>query len=143
MPKYPGRKLRPDRFLYHEMPKMVKNLPCNLHGWAFYKITNTYHKFCHKCLVSLKSKSPNGKGPQPISYKSNFSQKESIHLIGVILNIIYVTYLNNQGKIQARPRMSLNDTRFSQQLTVWVFSLMDLPDIMLVLIKIINHLYFY
>ena len=78
----------------------------------------TYHNFRHKCLVSLKSKSPNGQGPQTISYKANFSQTESIHPIGVKLNITYINYQNNQGKIQARPQMSLNDTHFSQQLTV-------------------------
>ena len=36
--KISGGKLRPGRFLYHEMPKMAKKLPYNLHGWAFYKI---------------------------------------------------------------------------------------------------------
>ena len=30
--------LRSDQFLYHQMPKMAKTLPYNLHGWAFYKI---------------------------------------------------------------------------------------------------------
>ena len=30
--------LRSDHFLYHQMPKMAKTLPYNLHGWAFYKI---------------------------------------------------------------------------------------------------------
>ena len=25
LPKYPGRKLRSDQFLYHEMPKMAKS----------------------------------------------------------------------------------------------------------------------
>ena len=31
-------KLRSDQLLYHEIPKTVKRLPYNLHGWAFYKI---------------------------------------------------------------------------------------------------------
>ena len=30
-------KLMSGQFLYHEMPKMAKKLPYNLHGWAFYK----------------------------------------------------------------------------------------------------------
>ena len=36
--KISGGKLRSDRFLYHEKPKMAKKLPHNSHGWAFYKI---------------------------------------------------------------------------------------------------------
>ena len=32
LPKYPGGKLRSDQFLYHEMSKMAKKLPYNLHG---------------------------------------------------------------------------------------------------------------
>ena len=37
LPKHPGGKLRLDQFLCHEMPKMAKTLPNNLHGSAFYK----------------------------------------------------------------------------------------------------------
>ena len=36
--KISREKLRSDRFLHHEMPKIAKNLPYNLHEWAFYKI---------------------------------------------------------------------------------------------------------
>ena len=42
-----------------------------------------------------------------------------------------------------RPLMSLNDTHSSWQLTAWFFSLMGLSDIMFVLMKTINHSYFY
>ena len=60
----------------------------------------TYHNFCHKSLVRLKGESPNWQGPQPISYKANFSQKEGMRLIDAKMNI---TYQNNQGEIQVRP----------------------------------------
>ena len=104
---------------------MAKTLPYNLHGWAFYKIVNfvltkkgyqyiTYHNFRHKSLVRPKSKSPNWQGSQRISYKANFSQRESMYLLDIKFNI---TYQNNQGEIQVRPLlrplMSLNDTHFS------------------------------
>ena len=101
----------------------------------------TYHNFRHKSLVRPKSKSPNWQGSQPISYKANFSQRETMHLLDVKFNI---TYQNKLVKIQVRPLlrplMSLNDTHFSYQLTVWFFGLMGLSDIILVLIKTINHL---
>ena len=60
----------------------------------------TYHNFQHKSLIRPQSKFPNLQGFQPISYKANFSQKESMHLIDVKFNI---TYQNKQGKIQVRP----------------------------------------
>ena len=41
-------------------------------------------------------------GPQPISYKANFSQKEGMHLIDAKIN---TTYQNNQGEIQVRPHL--------------------------------------
>ena len=104
----------------------------------------TYYSFHHKSLVRPKSKSPNWQRYQPISYKANFSQRETMHISDVKFNI---TYQNNQGKIQVRPLlrplMSLSDTHLSFQLTAWFFSLMGTPDIMLVLIKTINHFYFY
>ena len=104
----------------------------------------TYHNFRHKSLVRPKSKFPNWQGSQPISSKTNFSQRETVHLLDVQFNI---TYQNNLGEIQVRPLlwplMSLNGTHFSYQQTVWFFSLMGPSDIMLVLIKTINHLYFY
>ena len=62
----------------------------------------TYHNFNHKSLVRLKSKSPNWQGPQSISDKANFSQKKSIHLRDVKLNI---TYKNNKGEIKVRPHL--------------------------------------
>ena len=37
LPKYPGEN-KSEQVLYHEIPKMAKKLPYNLHGWAFYKI---------------------------------------------------------------------------------------------------------
>ena len=60
----------------------------------------TYYNFHHKSLVRPKSKSPNWQGSQPISYKTNFSQKESMHLIDIKFKI---TYQNNQGELQVRP----------------------------------------
>ena len=97
-------KLRSDRFLYHEMPKMAK-ITLRLTWTTFLQnrevcfnqesLPITYHNFRHKSLIRLKSKSPNWH--QLISYKANFSRKESMHLIDVKLNI---TYQNNQGVIQ-------------------------------------------
>ena len=102
----------------------------------------TYHNFRHKSLVRPKSKSPNWQGSQPISYKANFSQRETMHLLDVKFNI---TYQNNQGKAQVRPLlrplMSLNDTHFSCQLTVWFFCLMGSSDIVFVIIKTMNYLF--
>ena len=40
------------------------------------RLPMTYPYFRHKSLVRLKSKCPNWQGPQPITYKANFSQKE-------------------------------------------------------------------
>ena len=37
-------KLKSDRFLYHEMPKIAKKLPYNLHGWPFYKIAVCFNQ---------------------------------------------------------------------------------------------------
>ena len=79
----------------------------------------THYEFHHKSLARLKSKSPNWQRSQPISYKANFSQRETIHVLDVKFNI---TYQNNQGEIQVRPLLrSLipgNNTHFSLQLTV-------------------------
>ena len=104
----------------------------------------TYYNFHHKSLVRHKIKYPNWAGSQTISYKANFSQRETIHLLDVKFNI---THRNNQGEIQVRPLLrpliSLNDIHFSQQLTVCFLSLMGSSDIMLVLTKNINHLNFY
>ena len=38
LPKYLGRKLRSDQFLFPKKRKTAKNLPNNLHGLALYKI---------------------------------------------------------------------------------------------------------
>ena len=66
-----------------------------------------------------------------------------MHLKDVEFNI---TYENNQGIMKVRPllrtQMSLNDTHFSQMLTVWFFNLMGWSDIMFVLKNTINHSYF-
>ena len=60
----------------------------------------TYYNFLHKNLVRPKSKSPNLQGSQRVSYKTNFSQKESMHLIDIKFKIAYE---NNQGEIHVRP----------------------------------------
>ena len=60
----------------------------------------TYHKFCHKSLVRLKSKSPNWQGSQPISYKVKCSQRDKIYLGDLKYTI---TYQNILGKIKVRP----------------------------------------
>ena len=60
----------------------------------------TYHHFCHQSLVRPKSKSSILKGSQLISYKANFSQKETMHLIDVKFNI---NYQNEQRIIKVRP----------------------------------------
>ena len=103
----------------------------------------TYHHFCHQNLVRPKSKSSSWKGSQLISYKANFSQKETMHLTDVKFNI---TYQNEQRIIKVRSllrtEMSLNETLFFRQLTVWFFNLMGSPDIMLVFRKTINKLDF-
>ena len=77
--------LRSYLFLCPEKPKMPRNLPNNLHGWAFYKIMTfdqeslpiTYYNFHHKSLVRPTTKSPNWQRSQPISYKANLSQRET------------------------------------------------------------------
>ena len=43
----------------------------------------TYYNFHHKNLVRPKSKSTNWQGSQPISYKVNFSHRETMHLLDV------------------------------------------------------------
>ena len=40
----------------------------------------TYRNFRHKSLLRPKSKSPNRQGSQPISYKTNFSQRDKKNL---------------------------------------------------------------
>ena len=60
----------------------------------------TYHNFLHQSLVRTKGKSSNEKGSQPISYKANFSQKETMNLIDLKFNL---THQNNQGMIKVRP----------------------------------------
>ena len=74
----------------------------------------TYYNFHQKSLVRSNSKSPNWQGSQTISYKANFSQRKTMHLLDVKSN---KTYQNNQGEIQVRPLlrplMSLNDTHSS------------------------------
>ena len=41
----------------------------------------TYHNFRDKSLLRPKSKSPNGQGSQPISYKTKFSQRDKMYLV--------------------------------------------------------------
>ena len=104
------RKLRSDRFLCHQMAKMTKKLPYNLHRWASYKIAKfvltqkrlpvTYYNFHYKSLVRPKSKSPIWQGSQAISYKTKFSQRDSIHLVDLKCKI---TYQNIQGRTKFRP----------------------------------------
>ena len=73
----------------------------------------TYHNFHHKSLVRPKSISPNWQGSQPINYKVNFSQKESLHLTDVEFSI---TYQNKQGEIQVRPLLRPDD---DNELFLW------------------------
>ena len=95
-----------DQLLYPKMLKMAKELPNNIDRWVFYKISKfeslpiTDHKFLHQSLVRPKNKSSNCKWSQTISYKANFSQKKTMHLIDVKFNI---TYQNNQRIIKVRP----------------------------------------
>ena len=101
-------KLRSDRFLYHELSKIAKKVTLQLTWMTFLqnrwvcinqeRLPITYCNFRHKSLIRLKSKSSNWQGPQPISYKTNLSQKESMHLINAKLNI---TYQNNQRKFRS------------------------------------------
>ena len=95
-----------DRLLYPKMLKLAKELPNNIHRWVFYKISKfeslpkADHKFLHQSLVRPKNKSSNCKRSETISYKANFSQKKTMHLIDVKFNI---TYQNNQRIIKVRP----------------------------------------
>ena len=57
----------------------------------------TYYDFHHKSLVRLKSKSPNWQRSQSISYKANFLQRETMHLLDVKFDI---TYQNNQEEFR-------------------------------------------
>ena len=91
--------LKSDQVLYLKSLKWQKSYPLQLTWTSFLQnhelyfhqksLPVTYHNFHHKNLARPKSKSPNWKGSQPISYKANFSQKESMHPIDVKFDIIY------------------------------------------------------
>ena len=50
-------------------------------------LTITHYNFHHKSLVRPKIKSPNWQGSQPVSSKTNFLQRETMHLLDVKFNI--------------------------------------------------------
>ena len=90
--KISGGKLKSDQFLCPEKPKMAKSYLITT--WISFlqncdicfnqeSLPITYYNFHHKNLVRPKIKSPNWQGSQRVSYKTNFSQKESMHLIHI------------------------------------------------------------
>ena len=101
-------KLKSDQFLCPEKPKMAKSYlittwisllqNCDI-CFNQESLPITYYNFHHKNLVRPKIKSPNWQGSQRVSYKTNFSQKESMYLIHIKFKM---TYQNNQGEILVR-----------------------------------------
>ena len=59
-----------------------------------------YQNFLEKRLIRPGSKYPNWQRPQPINYKTKFSQRDNIYLVDQKDN---KTYQNIQGETNIRP----------------------------------------